>query len=455
MSAKLNCNAAIMSIFAVIISLMIGIFWLPEPIVGPQSAADRSYGAMSFSPDGALLVGISDRDIVIWRAKNLALVRTLSMPCGLPEDIAWSADGRYLATSVRGSFGGVRQQVMVWRTDRWQPVAIYQANGFLKLMQFLPKSPEMLIGTNDRKLVRWSFARNRTVQSYNPNKLDNMPFKMLADPALPKGIDWSALAVSPSGKMLACVDAQRHGPFLKPASMPLTPPAPFRALPWYPPITEFYADTPSLVGRWSTIEPNAAAMPAVAQSEGLQHTEWQGRDGDSRSAVARLVKLSPSIEAADITVTIITGGQSRKRNFRIANGASHLQFSPNGRYLSYAAGSFFDVLETIPIHLIDLQTNRISPLVAHDCYDPAIFWSPDSRFLTLYDHGLTFTKYSTQHTLLCWDLQRSNVRAVITAWTIDASWTSQDRLIIKTGGNCVSEFDPLKGKITFHEQNGS
>jgi WD40 repeat protein len=70
-----------------------------------------------------LAAAFSQGFVRLWDPAGGRVLATLAMPArAAPTRLAWSADGRYLAVTVRGDFGEIRQ-VHVWDARTVQPIA--------------------------------------------------------------------------------------------------------------------------------------------------------------------------------------------------------------------------------------------------------------------------------------------------------------------------------------------
>jgi WD40 repeat protein len=116
--------------------------------------------ALAFSPDSKLLV-CGSKDLRLWEVDTGSLVQTFGDQAGLLWDIAWSRDGRWLATV--GSGGEARL---------WDPGAGKQIwecrshSGFSETVDFSADNRYVLSGGWDSKLALADVATGRLLATY-------------------------------------------------------------------------------------------------------------------------------------------------------------------------------------------------------------------------------------------------------------------------------------------------
>jgi hypothetical protein len=131
--------------------------------------------------------------------------------------------------------------------------------------------------------------------------------------------------------------------------------------------------------------------------------------------------------------------------------------SPDGRYVAYVTAQHIDTADVVPVRVLDVKTGKLSPMPFASTFDSRVIWSPDSRYVVVFDGGFEWVKGSTQHSLYCWDVAGNTMRSIATAWTLDATWTSSGILKVEAGdeksGGSTFLFDPGTGEISPSARN--
>jgi WD40 repeat protein len=83
------------------------------------------FGAVAFSPDGKRLAAGAFREAKIWDVNTWKLVHTLKDPIGGVNGLAFSRDGKLLASS--SSWFG-KGEVRLWETRAWKPIRTLQSD---------------------------------------------------------------------------------------------------------------------------------------------------------------------------------------------------------------------------------------------------------------------------------------------------------------------------------------
>ena len=460
----------------------------PAPLADPKFGDGAWYTEMAFSPDGTLLAAATSERIVIWRVRDRSIVANVHPYTSTPGHIAWSPDGRYLAAAATGGFGKPKQHMMVWRTDKWRPVSVFQSVGQVESMQFVPNAAELVISTGDVQVVRWNFATKRIACVYRSSALGrgvarvsgdgrlvyfqnaegrrivwqtatgrrmNQPFdsSLFEEHKTWYPESWSVMATSEEGGFSAGWGDGTPAPVLVRTHTPKRNRKRVKRLPWFHPLTSVAASPSVSVTKWPVMpstkeEPqHFAQRQGVPPDEGTTEWEWHGTHEVQKWALVRQDTASQAT-VADIVVITKGPGSITARHYRFPTAANTFEFSPDGRYLTaiatYPDG---DLPAAAAVRLLDLETSRLSPLVTAASYDPRTMWSPNSRYIALYDGGYRLTKYSTARTLLCWDLNRSSIRPVLTSWGLDAQWLSNGILEMDPDPGSISQYNPVTGRI--------
>ena len=454
-SLRLLCRSLILAACLLILAPSIpGV--AQEPGGGTQSisVSPRRIKGMAFSPDGRLLAGMSEDDVVIWAVQKLHVVKVLALTCGEPAEVGWSPDSRYLAATAPGGFGDAHDQIMVWRTDTWQPVAFHQTPGFFDGFAFVADKPELIVMENGQTTVLWDFARNKTVRRV-----------ICPDREAGYRIPWVHAYLRPEWEhriMGSCRDAvspldgtiahkyDDETITLTPSSQKVSRIPFHRVLPWYPPITAFRGGQQEEVSPWVSVQVTPIAPITPAEIAAAAPNRIAKFDSGVIHSIALGHAESPDYRdvGADIVVQSSDGQTLKTRSYHVPDDPSHLSFSPNGKYLAYLMRPEPVDYENYSYRVLDLANARLSSRVMAASFDRGITWSPDSRYLSLYGGGLAWGRYYASHVLLCWDFKRNRSRAVVSAWEIKDNWTRTGRLRfqVEHGGN--GEFDPATGIIT-------
>lgn len=458
-SLRLLCRSLILAACLLILAPSIpGV--AQEPGGGTQSisVSPRRIKGMAFSPDGRLLAGMSEDDVVIWAVQKLHVVKVLALTCGEPAEVGWSPDSRYLATAASGGFGDVHSQIMVWRTDTWQPVAAYQTYGFLNACAFVADKPQMIVMGNDRTVALWDFARDKTIRRVvwptDRQSAYRLPWvrAYLGREGKDRNFSFDGDVVSPLDGTVANTQGQDE------SIVTLTPSAqkasriPFHhVLPWCPAKTAYRAEPRKKVGPWVSVK----AVPGLPITPGEIAAAAANRIAKYDSGAVHCIALAHEAPrnnragGGDIVIQRSNGQTVKTRSYRVPDDPIHLSLSPNGKYLVYMMGPEpVDAMDTYRYRVLDLANARLSSCATVGSYTEGITWSPDSRYLSLYDGGLAAARYYTLQVLLCWDFKRNRSRNVVSAWNIKDDWTSNGRLRFHVEHGGGGEFDPATGIIT-------
>jgi WD40 repeat protein/serine/threonine protein kinase len=124
-----------------------------QPAIPPLHADPPSFGVeiVEFSPDGALIATASHDDVCLWNVESGSQLGAPFEHEGSVEDVAFSADSRYLAT---GTFDGV---VRIWDVKTKSPWGeALRHEGEIQTVAFSPDGELLLSGSKDGKVRLWT-----------------------------------------------------------------------------------------------------------------------------------------------------------------------------------------------------------------------------------------------------------------------------------------------------------
>jgi WD40 repeat protein/DNA-binding SARP family transcriptional activator len=277
-------------------------------------------GEAAWSPDGAQLLTGGEADdtgddgdaegVSVWDVASRSRVARLDAPTGAATyDVAWSPDGRYLATTYEGGAPGA-----IWDAETFEPVA--QLDGHTTLQYgpaFSPDGSRVAVLNGDLTASVWDVANGLETR---------LTFKPLpdGDPGLPEfSPDGTALAVPVVDQVKLFDPATGE---LRETLGPLAPNDPLRDLAYSPDGTRLA--TLSFTGAITVLDV-ATGMQEVAM-RGLREREiaWSPR-GD---------RIAAAGERGVVTVWDAASGEVVDRFAGHGSSISGLTFSPDGRWLT-------------------------------------------------------------------------------------------------------------------------
>ena len=157
--------------------------------------------AVAWSPDGKTLAsGGRDRSVHIWDSQTQQEVTTLNFVVGEEgttnfyegpvRSLAFSPNGKWLATGGEDNQGGIRDKtLMVWDTALWaeQPPVIFSGGPDQNLtsLGFSPDGQTLVSGYNNGEIATWNFnsqqvnetikAHSQQVSSVNFSQFEEFP----------------------------------------------------------------------------------------------------------------------------------------------------------------------------------------------------------------------------------------------------------------------------------------
>ena len=126
--------------------------------------------ALTFSPDGKLLVGAAyDTDLRIWNGQNGELVRVVSDMTGSMFALAFSPDGKLLAAA------GVDRAVYLFDTKTWAVVRkITEQPEMISALAFSPDGQRIVTGGMNEllfgspvKVMVWETASGKALHTFD------------------------------------------------------------------------------------------------------------------------------------------------------------------------------------------------------------------------------------------------------------------------------------------------
>jgi len=416
-------------------------------------------------------------------AITFAVLDQVPVPGASPSFAAWSPDGRYVAVAGDGGYGSTFGQVTVFRTDHWLPVAFLGTGGRPCRPSFVPGSTRLIVSAGDSTVVLWDFAKGRVVHKY---AFDGRPSIVAVSTAadfiavggqptvyvyktsgrllrhFPDGL--GAVSISPDGRRLLYTTASGETPPTYEVDL-RTGRRHTRPDPEIVPDMLFYRkDGHSFVPLSQDYPENNVVPEWVKTVVKLAHADAS----TSRPVAGGAGYLSPlshwpagpSVRVGDWTTVPHAQGAASAADlsgYHLPGSIFAQMASPDHRYIAYVTAQHIDTADVVPIRVLDVQAGKLSPIPFPSTFDSRVVWSPDSRYVAVFDGGFDNVKGSTQHALYCWDVVNNKIRSIATAWIIDATWTSSGILKVeagdeKSGGNTFL-FDPATGEISPSARN--
>lgn len=139
---------------------------------GDQPTEDLRIHGIEFSPDGRhLAVGYHIRGILaLWNVETGTLVRKFPGARGAGTDIAFSHDGRLIAT------GTITDQIVVWEVASGRPVSTMNGHQRpIMSIAFSPDGKRLISSSHDRKVKLWDVEKGREVTTLLDTTTTHLP----------------------------------------------------------------------------------------------------------------------------------------------------------------------------------------------------------------------------------------------------------------------------------------
>ena len=317
--------------------------------------------AIAWSPDGRHLASMGSRTIQLWEAGRGACLRNLAPAAGRLNTMAWSPDGRLLAADVEviSSTHGVANRIWIWDTDGGRCLQILSDVVQPRTMRWLGDGQQLAYG---------SVSRSNTIQVWSATANGCTPI-LTGHPWQDTHLAWSL-----DGRHLA--SAARDGTIalwdLASGARTHTLPGqakPICALAWSADGRQLASATADQTIRlW---DPRTGACSHTLQGHGERVTDLAWTPDGRTLATA----------STDQTIRLWDGASGECR--LILAGHQHsvhgIAFSPDGRCLASASADgtirLWDAGKGLCTHRLTRQSQALA----------SIAWSPDGRTLATID----------------------------------------------------------------------
>lgn len=126
-----------------------------------SSLTDRSSARIlsaNFSPDDRILVlGSTDKSLILWNILEGQVVKTFSTNYDLPQIVTYSPDGHTL-----GVAGGA---ITLWNAENGQILQFSQSHpGSIQSLSFSPDAQMLAAGSSDKKVALWNLADRKLLK---------------------------------------------------------------------------------------------------------------------------------------------------------------------------------------------------------------------------------------------------------------------------------------------------
>jgi WD40 repeat protein len=157
-----------------------------------QATSGSAVTDVALSPDGKLLASANFEGFIdVWQVATAKLVCKIGPGPDNHWRLAFSPDGKLLATVVRGRGPRGRGKISLWRTDTWEEHPGLSGHWSAQSVAFPPDGRHLVSGAEDGTIRLWSIQQGREVRRFRGHAW---------------GVD--AIDVSPDGKWLASGGSQ-------------------------------------------------------------------------------------------------------------------------------------------------------------------------------------------------------------------------------------------------------
>jgi WD40 repeat protein len=123
---------------------------------------ESQHGWEALAADEKHLAGASGHEIVVWDRETRKEVARLKKQMGMLPDLAFSPDGKWLATVSAGR----DHTIILWDTKTWKQARSWSGDAEgVRAVAFHPEKPLLFTGGDDQHLKIWSLPNGKLVQS--------------------------------------------------------------------------------------------------------------------------------------------------------------------------------------------------------------------------------------------------------------------------------------------------
>lgn len=128
-------------------------------IANHLEGANNTFNHVAISPDESQLAIASSAGIMLYQLPDLLQTQTIVVENGTPLEVAWSRDGRYLASSTANA-------VLIWETTAWQATAQLAGVSAVALA-WSPVNDTLLMGMSGGQIQLWDITETEVQVSWD------------------------------------------------------------------------------------------------------------------------------------------------------------------------------------------------------------------------------------------------------------------------------------------------